>query len=96
MEYNVDSNYNPYLDISRIFNNHEGTNNDDTIQDEKEPKEDDGDDMSDFDDYLVHNDAPFIINEDGERYKERRCKLLGIPYIKLPTCKSEKFEELTE
>ncbi|GJW84293.1 hypothetical protein Tco_0157438 [Tanacetum coccineum] len=60
----ANSNYNPYLDVSKIFN-HE---------------------------YLIKKDSPYCLNEEEERSKERRCKLLGIPYVKSPTCKSEKFE----
>ncbi|GJS35375.1 hypothetical protein Tco_0533757 [Tanacetum coccineum] len=68
METNVNSNYNPYLDVCRIFNTHAGTNNDNTIQanqeyfDKNEPRADDDDDTGDLDDYLVHDDAPFIVN----------------------------------
>nr|GEZ38435.1 hypothetical protein [Tanacetum cinerariifolium] len=73
------------------------TNNDDTIQanqeclDEREPKDND-DDINDLDDYLIQNDAPFIVNEEEEQFNERRCKLLGIAYVKPPTCKFKKFE----
>ncbi|GKA90003.1 hypothetical protein Tco_0811815 [Tanacetum coccineum] len=98
LEADVNSNYNPYLDVCQIFKTRAGTINDDTIQtnhrcfDEQEPMEDNDDDIGNLDDYLVCNDAPFIVNEEDERSNERRCKLLGIPYIKPPTCKSEKFE----
>ncbi|GJW56962.1 hypothetical protein Tco_0103693 [Tanacetum coccineum] len=87
----TDVKYNPYLDISRIFNNHTGKNDNETIQDKKEPKDED-DDIGYLDDYLVCNDAPFIINEEEEQYKERMCKLLGIPYTKPPTCKTKRFK----
>ncbi|GKA95318.1 hypothetical protein Tco_0817356 [Tanacetum coccineum] len=92
IETNANPNYNPHLDISRIFNNHAGTNNDGTIQDENDRKGDDGDNIDDLDDYLVSNDSPFIIDEEEERFKERRFKLLRIPYVKPPTCKSVKFK----
>ncbi|GJY85896.1 hypothetical protein Tco_0499922 [Tanacetum coccineum] len=67
-----------------------GTNYDDTIQtnqewfDKRKSKGDNDNDIEDLDDYLVRDDAPFIINEEGERFKEKRCKLLGIPYKKPP------------
>ncbi|GJS27697.1 hypothetical protein Tco_0488317 [Tanacetum coccineum] len=53
----------------------ERNNDNETIQDKKEPKDED-DDIGYLDDYLVCNDAPFIINEEEEQYKERMCKLL--------------------
>ncbi|GJZ52482.1 hypothetical protein Tco_0606997, partial [Tanacetum coccineum] len=68
-----------------------GTNNDNVIQDEKEPKNED-DVIGNLDDYLVRKDAPYYVNEDEERYKERGCKLLGIPYTKPPTHKTERFK----
>ncbi|GJQ98902.1 hypothetical protein Tco_0521887 [Tanacetum coccineum] len=69
----------------------EGTNNDNVIQDEKEPKNED-DVIGNLDDYLVRKDAPYYVNEDEERYKERGCKLLRIPYTKPLTHKTERFE----
>ncbi|GKG07933.1 hypothetical protein Tco_0333765, partial [Tanacetum coccineum] len=53
---------------------------------------DDDDDIKDIEDYLIPNDAPYYIDEEEEGFKERRSKLLGIPYKKPPTFKSEKFE----
>ncbi|GKD50276.1 hypothetical protein Tco_1279252, partial [Tanacetum coccineum] len=52
----------------------------------------DDDDMGDLDDYLIPKDAPYYVDEEEERLKERRSKLLGIPYKKPSTFKSEKFE----
>ncbi|GJX97814.1 hypothetical protein Tco_0353612 [Tanacetum coccineum] len=43
-------------------------------------------------DDIEHIYPPYYVNEEEERSKKRRCKLLGIPYVKPPTCKSEKFE----
>ncbi|GJW61971.1 hypothetical protein Tco_0111306 [Tanacetum coccineum] len=49
-----------------------GTINDETIQanqelfDEREPKGDNDDDIKDLDDYLVPDDAPFIVNKEDE------------------------------
>ncbi|GJX59097.1 ALP1-like protein [Tanacetum coccineum] len=63
---------------------------DETIQYEKEPKDDE--EIGDLDDYLVSKDAPYYANEEEEQYKERRCKLLGIPYTKPPTYKTKRFE----
>ncbi|GJX54759.1 hypothetical protein Tco_0283128 [Tanacetum coccineum] len=60
--------------------------------DEREPKEDDDDDIGDLDDCLIRNDAPFVINVKKELYKERMCKLLGIPYKRPPMCNFEKFD----
>ncbi|GJW60776.1 hypothetical protein Tco_0110111 [Tanacetum coccineum] len=53
---------------------------------------DDGDKIGDLEDHLIQKDPPYYVNEEEERSKERRCKLLGIPYVKPPTSKSEKFE----
>ncbi|GKA20827.1 hypothetical protein Tco_0700816 [Tanacetum coccineum] len=94
----VDSNYNFYLNECRIFNNHARTNNDDEIQeniecfDEHESMKDDDDDIRDLSDFLILNKDPYYANEEEERSKERQCKLLGIPYKKPSTCKSEKFK----
>ncbi|GJU58340.1 hypothetical protein Tco_1236106 [Tanacetum coccineum] len=60
--------------------------------DEHELMGDDDDDIGDLEDYLIRKDPPYYVNEKEERSKERRCKLLRIPYVKPPTCKSEKFE----
>ncbi|GJV23262.1 hypothetical protein Tco_1375957 [Tanacetum coccineum] len=48
--------------------------------------------ISDLDDYLIPNDAPYYVDEEEERFKERMSKLRGIPYKKPPTFKSKKFE----
>nr|GEW53767.1 zf-BED domain-containing protein [Tanacetum cinerariifolium] len=59
--------------------------------DKRKPMEDD-DDISDLDEYLIPRDAPYYVNEEEEGFKERRIKLLEIPYKKPPTFKSEKFK----
>nr|GEW43075.1 zf-BED domain-containing protein [Tanacetum cinerariifolium] len=46
----------------------------------------------DIDDYLIPKDAPYYVDEEEEGFKERRSKLLGIPYKKSQTFKSKKFE----
>nr|GEV92356.1 integrase, catalytic region, zinc finger, CCHC-type, peptidase aspartic, catalytic [Tanacetum cinerariifolium] len=43
IETNAKFNYNPYLDISRIFNDHTGTKDDETIHNEEKPKGDNDD-----------------------------------------------------
>ncbi|GKC34438.1 hypothetical protein Tco_1046822 [Tanacetum coccineum] len=58
---NVNSDYNPNLDTSRILNNHVGMNND-PIEDEQELIRYDSDDIRDFDDNLVSHDAPYFAN----------------------------------
>ncbi|GJY27305.1 hypothetical protein Tco_0402031 [Tanacetum coccineum] len=67
-----------------------GTNNEQF--DEHELIVNDDDDIGDLEDYLIRKDPPYYVNEEEERSKERRCKLLRIPYVKSPTCKSDKFE----
>ncbi|GKD43755.1 hypothetical protein Tco_1268400, partial [Tanacetum coccineum] len=54
--------------------------------------DDDDDDISDLEHNLIQKDPPCYVNEEEERSKKRRCKLLGIPYVKPPTCKTEKFK----
>ncbi|GJX48341.1 hypothetical protein Tco_0273531 [Tanacetum coccineum] len=74
----ANSNYNPYLDVSRIFNDHAGTNNDcETQKDEGWFNEhklmgDDDDDIGDLEDYLIQKDPPYYVNEEEERSKKRR------------------------
>ncbi|GKB45500.1 hypothetical protein Tco_0896253 [Tanacetum coccineum] len=59
--------------------------------DEHELMEDDNDDIGDLEDYLIQKDPPYYVNEENERSKEIRCNLLGIPYVKPPTCKSKRL-----
>ncbi|GJU01317.1 hypothetical protein Tco_1111655 [Tanacetum coccineum] len=70
----------------------QGMNNDKTISDKPELIGDDDDDVGYLEDYLTKKDPPHYVNEEEERSKERRCKLLGVPYVKPPTSKIEKFE----
>ncbi|GJZ05868.1 hypothetical protein Tco_0539661, partial [Tanacetum coccineum] len=65
---NANSNNNSYLDVSRIFNDHAGTNNDYETQenegwfDEHKLTKDDDDDVGDLEDYLIHKDPPYYVN----------------------------------
>ncbi|GKE31270.1 hypothetical protein Tco_1450592 [Tanacetum coccineum] len=61
----VNSNYNPYLDISRVFIDHRRRSEDEIVQDEMELNNDEGDDMGHLDDHLVHENEPFNIKEEG-------------------------------
>ncbi|GKC51883.1 hypothetical protein Tco_1074628, partial [Tanacetum coccineum] len=54
---------------------------------------DEDDDIGDLKDYLIRKDPSYYVNEEDEKFKERRCKLLGIPCVKPPTCKKQKFKE---
>ncbi|GJQ93716.1 hypothetical protein Tco_0004855 [Tanacetum coccineum] len=82
--------------------NRAGITNNNAIQanqewfDDHEPMEydddDDDDDIGDLDDYLIPKDSPYYVDEEEEGFKERRRKLLGIPYKKPPMFKSKKFE----
>ncbi|GJV21206.1 hypothetical protein Tco_1370226 [Tanacetum coccineum] len=83
--------YNEYKDAWIYEWNKDVPWNDERV-DEHELMGDDDDDIGYLEDYLIHKDPPYHVNEEEERSKERRCKLLGIPYVKPPTCKSEKFE----
>ncbi|GJX60800.1 hypothetical protein Tco_0292190 [Tanacetum coccineum] len=69
---NANSYYNPYLDVSRIFNDYARTNNDYETQenegwvDEHKLMGDDYDDVDDLEDYLIHKDPPYYVNEEEE------------------------------
>ncbi|GJY98339.1 hypothetical protein Tco_0515249 [Tanacetum coccineum] len=89
---NANSNYNPYLDVSRIFNDRAGTNNDYETRENKGwfdkhelIKDDNDDDIDDLEHYLIRKDHLYYVNKEEEGSKARRCKLLGIPYVKPPT-----------
>nr|GEX93095.1 hypothetical protein [Tanacetum cinerariifolium] len=88
---NANSNYNLYLDFSKIFNDHARTNNDYETQenegwfDEDNLMGNDDDDIGDLEDSLIRKDPLYYVNEEEKRSKEGRCKLLGIPYGKPPT-----------
>nr|GEY96042.1 hypothetical protein [Tanacetum cinerariifolium] len=62
----------------RFKNGQAKANNDAEIQeneecfDERGPMEDNDDDIDEFDDYLARDDAPFIVNEEDEKSKEKR------------------------
>nr|GEV49033.1 retrovirus-related Pol polyprotein from transposon TNT 1-94 [Tanacetum cinerariifolium] len=93
----VNSSYDTYNNVCQMFKNHARINNDnDAIQanqewfDDHEPLKDDDDD--DLDDYLIPKYVPYYVDEKEEGFKERRSKLLGIPYKKPPTFIYEKFE----
>nr|GEX08520.1 hypothetical protein [Tanacetum cinerariifolium] len=72
---NIDANYNPYLDVSRTFNNHKGRNGEEYIHEEREMSDDHG--ISNLDNDLVQDNASYHAND--EEYKEDRCELLGNP-----------------
>ncbi|GJZ52454.1 putative reverse transcriptase domain-containing protein [Tanacetum coccineum] len=61
--------------------------------DNHEPLEDD-DDIMDLDDYFIPHDASDYDDEEDERFKERKSKLLRMPYEKPSTFKSKKFKIL--
>nr|GFA53898.1 hypothetical protein [Tanacetum cinerariifolium] len=66
MNTNIDANYNPYLDVSRIFNSHAERNEEEAIREEREPKEDH--DIGNLDNGLVRDNAPYHASEEEERY----------------------------
>nr|GEU88781.1 SGNH hydrolase-type esterase domain-containing protein [Tanacetum cinerariifolium] len=59
--------------------------NQEWFDDHKLMKDDDDDDIEDLDDYLISQDAPYYVDEEEEGFKERKSKLLRIPYEKPPT-----------
>ncbi|GJR26049.1 hypothetical protein Tco_1102281 [Tanacetum coccineum] len=58
---NIDANYNPYLDVSRTFNNHVGRHDKEANQEERNPNDDHG--IGNFDNDLVWDNAPYHANE---------------------------------
>nr|GEW21782.1 hypothetical protein [Tanacetum cinerariifolium] len=81
----------PYLDIYKMISltrNDEGK----TIKEKQKPQINNNDKMGSLEHYLVQKDPPYFINEKEEKSKERKCMLLGIPYVKPPTYKIERFE----
>nr|GEU50221.1 VIER F-box protein 2 [Tanacetum cinerariifolium] len=62
---NINANYNPYLDVSRTFNNHEERDYEEAIEEEREPNDDHDIDNLEYD--LVRDNAPYHTNEDEEQ-----------------------------
>ncbi|GKC84795.1 hypothetical protein Tco_1140512, partial [Tanacetum coccineum] len=81
-----------YLPRTRINNDNDAIQANQERFDDHEPMKDDDDDIGDLGDYLIPNYAPYYVDKEEERFKERRSKLLGIPYKKPPTFKSKKFK----
>nr|GEV02802.1 C2 calcium/lipid-binding domain, CaLB [Tanacetum cinerariifolium] len=81
----------PYLDIYKMISltrNDEGK----TIREKQKPQRNNNDKMGSLEHYLVQKDPPYFVNEEEEKSKERKRMLLGIPYVKPPTYKIERFE----
>ncbi|GKC16034.1 hypothetical protein Tco_1012816 [Tanacetum coccineum] len=78
------------------WSNYSSNNDNDTIQADQEwfnnhePLKDY--DIMYIDDYLIPQDASYYFDEEVERFKERKSKLLGMPNEKPPTFKFEKFK----
>ncbi|GJT67436.1 hypothetical protein Tco_1018916 [Tanacetum coccineum] len=85
--------YGPWME-PRTNNDYETHENEGWF-DEHELIGDDSDDIGDLEGYLIRKDPPYYVNEEEKRSNEKICKLLRIPYVKPPTCKSEKFEAST-
>ncbi|GKB07315.1 hypothetical protein Tco_0835599 [Tanacetum coccineum] len=64
--------------------------------DEHEIMEDDDDDISDLEDYLIQKDPPYYVNEEEERSKERRCKIEKFEVVKYSFGPAEKYVAITE
>ncbi|GJZ32875.1 hypothetical protein Tco_0578311 [Tanacetum coccineum] len=86
----IDVNYNPYLDVSRTFNNHAGMNDEEAIREERKPNDDHS--IGHFDNDLVQDSAPYHTSEEEEQYKEYRREMLGNPRQEPPFCKIRRFE----
>nr|GEW34803.1 hypothetical protein [Tanacetum cinerariifolium] len=87
---NIDANYNLYLDVSKTFNNHKGRNDEEAIQEEREPNDDHG--IGNLDNVLVWDNTSYHANEEEEQYEEDRCEMLGNPHQELSICKIRRFE----
>ncbi|GKA64619.1 hypothetical protein Tco_0764326 [Tanacetum coccineum] len=79
---NIDANYNPYLDVSRTFNNHERWNDEKDILEEMEPNDNLG--IGNLDNDLVRDNTSYHANND--EYEENRCELLGNPRQEPSVC----------
>ncbi|GKE87159.1 hypothetical protein Tco_1564634 [Tanacetum coccineum] len=86
---NIDVNYNPYLDVSRTFNNHAGGNDEKPIREEGKPN---NHGIKNLDIDLVGDNAPYHASEEEEQYKYNKCELLGNPRQEPPVCKIGRFE----
>ncbi|GKE35282.1 hypothetical protein Tco_1454604 [Tanacetum coccineum] len=80
IEADDNSNYNPYLDISQLFNDHTRKNEEDIGQDRIELNNHEDDDMGYIEDHLVYENEPFTINKKEEGFNEQRCKPFGISF----------------
>nr|GEW90707.1 VIER F-box protein 2 [Tanacetum cinerariifolium] len=87
---NIDANYNPYLDVFRTFNNHEGRNDEKDIHEEIESNDDHG--IGNLDNDLVWDNASYHAND--EEYEEDRCEFLGNPCQKPLVCVIRRFENI--
>nr|GEU34414.1 hypothetical protein [Tanacetum cinerariifolium] len=92
IEVDVNFNYNPYLDISWVFNDHRWRSEDEIIQDEMELNNDEGDDMRHLDNHLVHKNEPFVINMKEKGFNKQKCKPFGISFTRPSVCKTKMFE----
>nr|GEW43554.1 hypothetical protein [Tanacetum cinerariifolium] len=81
------SSYSPNNDNDAIQADQEQFNNHGSM-------EDDDDDIADLEDYLIPQNASYYVDEEEERFKEIKSKLLGIPYEKPPTFKSKSLRLL--
>nr|GFA07355.1 hypothetical protein [Tanacetum cinerariifolium] len=87
---NINDNYIPYLDVSRTFNNHKGRNDEEAIQQEREPNDDHG--IGNLDNDLVWDNASYHANEKEEQYEEDRCEMLENPRQEPSIFKIRRFE----
>ncbi|GKE36637.1 hypothetical protein Tco_1460042, partial [Tanacetum coccineum] len=75
------------------WSNYSPNNDNDAIQADQEWFDNHkDDDIMDLEDYFIRQDASYYVDEEEERFKERKRKLLGMPYKKPPTFKYERFE----
>ncbi|GJT96175.1 SGNH hydrolase-type esterase domain-containing protein [Tanacetum coccineum] len=59
---NINANYNPYLYVSRTFNNRKGRNDEEDIHEEREPNDDNG--ISNLGNDLVRDNASYHANDE--------------------------------
>nr|GEX95491.1 hypothetical protein [Tanacetum cinerariifolium] len=86
---NINANYNPYLDVSRAFNNYKERDYEETINEERDPNDANAIGNLDYD--LVTDNVSYHDNEEKEHIDEDRCEFLRNPRQEPPVYKIRRF-----
>ncbi|GKB06114.1 hypothetical protein Tco_0834347, partial [Tanacetum coccineum] len=92
IETDVSYNRKIYDEVCQIIKDHYEIQETRRKLDRPKLMEDEDHDVDDFGNYLIQKDPPYFVNKEEERSMERRYKLLRVPYVKPPTCKTKKFK----